>query len=87
MRRVTHERCISQSQRVNCDLARRYVGLGLSHHHTTTSTTPDRLRQRIRTSDEGFAMCGEFDDPGAQQNYQPDYQPDYQLRADNGVSA
>ena len=32
-------------------------------------------------------MSGEFDDPGAQQNYQPDYQPDYQLRADNGVSA
>ena len=36
---------------------------------------------------QGFAMSGEFDDPGAQQNYQPDYQPDYQLRADNGVSA
>jgi len=30
MRRVTHERYISQSQRANCDLARRYVGLNLS---------------------------------------------------------
>ena len=29
MRRVTHERYISQSQKVNCDLARRYVGLNL----------------------------------------------------------
>jgi len=30
MRRVTHERYISQSQRANCDLARRYVELNLS---------------------------------------------------------
>ena len=30
--RVTHERYISQSQWVNCDLARRYVGLNLSQH-------------------------------------------------------
>ena len=30
MRRVTHERYVSQSQWVNCDLARRYVGLNLS---------------------------------------------------------
>ena len=33
MRRVTHERYISQSQWVNCDLARRYVGLNLSQHY------------------------------------------------------
>ena len=32
MRRVTHERYISQSQRANCDLVRRYVGLNLSQH-------------------------------------------------------
>jgi len=35
MRRVTHERYISQSQWVNCDLGRRYVGLNLSQQRTT----------------------------------------------------
>ena len=33
MRRVTHERYISQSQWVNCDLARRYM-LDLIYHNT-----------------------------------------------------
>ena len=33
MRRVAHERYISQSQKVNCDLARRYVGLNLSQQY------------------------------------------------------
>ena len=39
MRRVTHERYISQSQRANCDLARRYVGLNLSQHADVEVTT------------------------------------------------
>ena len=37
MRRVTHERYISQ--RANCDLARRYVGLNLSQHADVEVTT------------------------------------------------
>ena len=37
MRRVTHERYISQSQWVNCDLARRYVGLNLSQQYIIMS--------------------------------------------------
>ena len=39
MRRVTHERYISQSQRANCDLARRYVGLNLSQHLAIVPTS------------------------------------------------
>ena len=40
MRRVTHERYISQSQWVNCDLARRYVGLNLSQQTVTSTSLP-----------------------------------------------
>jgi len=56
MRRVTHERYISQSQWVNCDLARRYVGLNLSQqyiimsrrtHYCAASQCTRLLRQKL----------------------------------------
>ena len=46
MRRVTHEKYISQSQWVNCDLARRYVGLKLSQHPPVRRPRDSRGRRR-----------------------------------------
>ena len=39
------ERYISQSQRANCDLARRYVGLNLSRHGETRKIDRTEIRK------------------------------------------
>ena len=56
MRRVTHERYISQSQRANCDLARRYVGLNLSQHVGTAALKGVEARTGVLRNIGGVAQ-------------------------------